>query len=301
METTRTIRDNHNKTQMKQSNVSKGIRRLFRNKYNIAGGLILLFFLFLAVFAPVIAPYPPNQVKPGASLQAPSMEHLFGTDRLGRDIFSRVIHGSTISLQVSIGTVGFALFFGSTLGLIAGYAGGSLGDTIMRFMDALWSLPSIILALAIGTILGPGTRNVILAVGITFTPAFSRIIYSEVLSIKEELYIRAAKSLGASHIRIMFSDILPNCMASLIVYTTLMAGQAVIIEASLSFLGVGVVQPQAAWGSILRSGYSYVRVAPWHSIFPGLAIFLIVLGFNFLGDGLRDAMDVKLGENKVGK
>jgi peptide/nickel transport system permease protein len=175
-----------------------------------------------------------------------------------------------------------------------------LGDVIMRIMDALWSLPAIILALAIATVLGPGIRNIILSVGITFTPAFSRIVYAEVLVIKEQVYVRASRSLGASGFRIVFFEIFPNCAASLIVYGSLMAGQAIIAEAGLSFLGIGVIPPQAAWGSMLRAGYAYFRIAPWVSIFPGLAIFLLVLAFNFLGDGLRDALDVKLVENKVG-
>jgi ABC-type dipeptide/oligopeptide/nickel transport system permease subunit len=166
-------------------------------------------------------------------------------------------------------------------------------------MDALWSLPSLILALAIATVLGPGMKNIILSIGITYTPAFARIVYAEVISIKEELYVRAAKSIGVSHPGIIFSEILPNCVMSVIVYASMMAGEAVIAEASLSFLGIGVNPPRAAWGSMLRSDYKYFAVAPWASIFPGFAIFLLVLAFNLLGDGLRDALDVKLVDKDV--
>jgi peptide/nickel transport system permease protein len=280
----------------KRSNLKYALKRFTGSRYNVIGGAILLFFVVLSIFASQIAPYPPNQVDLKYSLKPPSREHLLGTDKLGRDLLSRIIHGSSVSLMVGLGAVCMSLFLGTTLGLIAGYGGGRIGVVIMRFMDALWSLPSIILALAIAAVLGAGIRNIILAVGITFTPAFCRIVYAEVLVIKEELYVRAARSLGASKIRMLFSQILPNCLASLIVYGSLMAGQAIIAEASLSFLGVGVVQPQSAWGSMLRAGYAYFRVAPWVSIFPGLAIFLLVLAFNFLGDGLRDAFDVKFVE-----
>jgi peptide/nickel transport system permease protein len=283
-----------------RSNFRQGIKRLVRNRYNLIGGIILLFFILLALFASYIAPYPPNEIDLTVSLKPPSPSHLLGTDKLGRDLLSRIIHGSVASLLVGFGAVCFSLVCGTILGLTAGYLGGIIGDVIMRIMDALWSLPSIILALAIATVLGAGIRNIILAVGVTFTPAFARIVFSEVIVIKEELYIRAAKSLGESNFRIIFSQILPNCSASLIVYGSLMAGQAIIAEAGLSFLGMGVVQPQAAWGSMLRNGYAFFRVAPWVSIFPGLAIFLLVLAFNFVGDGLRDALDVKLVENKVG-
>jgi peptide/nickel transport system permease protein len=282
-----------------RSNLRRAAERLLANRYNVIGSVILLVFIMLALFPSLIAPYPPNEINLEHSLRAPGGSHLLGTDKLGRDILSRIIHGSSASLTVGLGAVCFAFVCGTTLGLVAGYSGGILGDTIMRIMDALWSLPAIILALAIATVLGPGIRNIILSVGITFTPAFSRIVYAEVLVIKEQVYVRAARSLGASNFRIVFFEILPNCSASLVVYGSLMAGQAIIAEAGLSFLGIGVVAPQAAWGSMLRAGYALFRVAPWVSIFPGLAIFLLVLAFNFLGDGLRDALDVKLVENKV--
>lgn len=282
-----------------RSNFQRAVERLLSNRYNVIGSVILLVFIILALFPSLIAPYPPNEINLELSLHAPGGSHLLGTDKLGRDILSRIIHGSSASLTVGLGAVCFSFVCGTTLGLVAGYSGGILGDTIMRIMDALWSLPAIILALAIATVLGPGIRNIILSVGITFTPAFSRIVYAEVLVIKEQVYVRAARSLGASNFRIVFFEILPNCSASLVVYGSLMAGQAIIAEAGLSFLGIGVVAPQAAWGSMLRAGYAFFRVAPWVSIFPGLAIFLLVLAFNFLGDGLRDALDVKLVENKV--
>ncbi len=278
----------------KRSNLRYALSRLLRNKFNVIGGLILVMFLFLALFSQVIVPYEPNKINLTMSLKPPNLQHPFGTDKLGRDILSRIIAGSSISLQVGFGAVCFSFIVGTVLGLVAGYVGGRPGGVIMRTMDALWSLPSLILALAIATILGPGVKNIILSVGLTFIPAFARIVYAEVISIKEELYIRAAKAAGVSPLGIIFAEILPNCMMSIIVYASMMAGEAVIAEASLSFLGIGVNPPRSAWGSMLRSGYEYFSIAPWASLFPGLAIFLLVLAFNFLGDGLRDALDVKM-------
>jgi peptide/nickel transport system permease protein len=288
-----------NRAVKRRSNFRSALARLLNNRFNVIGGALLLVLILLALFSNIVAPYDPNGVNLSISLNPPSARHWLGTDKLGRDILSRIIAGTSISLQVSFGAVSISLLIGTFLGLSAGYAGGRFGNAIMRTMDALWSLPSLILALAIATVLGPGLKNVILAVGVTFTPAFARIVYAEVISIKEELYIRAARSIGESNLGIIFTEILPNCIMSIIVYASMMAGEAVIAEASLSFLGVGVPPPHSAWGSMLRSDYKYFAIAPWASIFPGFAIFLLVLAFNLLGDGLRDALDVKLIEKDV--
>lgn len=279
-----------------RSNLQYALRRLTRNRFNLVGGLIILAFLLGSLAAPLISPYDPNKVDLRSSLQAPNRAHLLGTDKLGRDLLSRIIHGTSVSLTVGLGAVGFSLLLGCALGMAAGYLRGWVGTTIMRFMDALWALPSLILALSIATVLGAGVKNIVIAVGITFTPGFARIMYAQVLVAQEEVYVRAARALGARHLRVLLAHIFPNCLAPIVVYSSLMAAQAIIAEAGLSFLGIGVVPPQAAWGSMLREGYPYLRVAPWVSVFPGTAVFLLVLAFNFLGDGLRDAFDPRLRE-----
>jgi peptide/nickel transport system permease protein len=277
-----------------RSNLQYALRRLTSNRYNLVGGFILLIFVLCALFAPLIAPYEPTEIDLKSVLKAPGGVHLLGTDKLGRDILSRILHGSSVSLIVGVGAVSFSFMVGCTLGMIAGFVKGAAGNSIMRFMDALWSFPSLILALTIATVMGPGIKNIIIAVGITFTPGFARIMYAQVLVVQEEVYVRAARALGASNFRLLLAHVFPNCLAPLIVYSSLMAAQAIIAEAGLSFLGIGVIPPRAAWGSMLREGYPYLRMAPWVAIFPGAAIFLLVLAFNFLGDGLRDALDVKL-------
>jgi peptide/nickel transport system permease protein len=277
-----------------RSNFQYALRRLTTNRYNLVGGVILLVFVLCALLAPVIAPYEPNQIDLKAILKPPSAAHPLGTDKLGRDMLSRIIHGTSVSLIVGVGAVAFSFAVGCTLGLIAGFIKGPIGNAIMRFMDALWSFPSLILALSIATVIGPGIKNIIIAVGITFTPGFARIMYAQVLVTREEVYVKAARALGASDLRLVLGHVFPNCLAPLIVYSSLMAAQAIIAEAGLSFLGIGVIPPRAAWGSMLREGYPYLRMAPWTSIFPGAMIFLLVLALNFLGDGLRDALDVKM-------
>ncbi|MFA5670391.1 MAG: ABC transporter permease [Balneolaceae bacterium] len=283
--------DNDKKT---SADSNRSLKRFLRNKFNLIGGIIILLFLLISIFAPVISPHPPNQVNLKMSLQPPSKTNFFGTDSLGRDVFSRIIHGCSASLIVGLGSVGFSLVVGSFLGVIAGYFKGSIGIVIMRFMDALWSFPSIILALGIAASIGPGIKNIIIAIGITFIPGFARVIYSQVLIVREEVYIKAIKSLGTKTSRLIFWHVLPNSITPVIVYSSLMAAQAVIAEAGLSFLGIGVIPPRAAWGNMLRDGYIYLGVAPWVSLFPGAAIFLLVLAFNFVGDGLRDVLDVRM-------
>lgn len=283
-------------TTERSSNRRRALRRFFRSTYNLVGGALLLMFLLAALLADVIAPYPPNQINLANTFQPPSVAFWLGTDHLGRDILSRIIHGCRVSSTVSFGAVGLALVLGVPLGMIAGYTRTILRDVIMRIMDALWSFPSIILALTIAAVLGPNLRNVILAVGITFTPAFARVMFAQVLSLREEVYVDAARTSGARSPYILSHHIFPNTVAPLTVYGSIMAAEAIIAEAGLSFLGAGVTPPQAAWGSMLRLGFPYVQQAPWIAVFPGLAIFLMVLAFNFLGDGIRDAMDVRLAD-----
>ena len=280
-----------------RSNRRRALRRFLRSPYNIIGGAFILAFLIAAVFADLIAPIPPNKISLPNTFQGPNANFWLGTDHLGRDILSRIVHGARVSTSVSFGAVGLALLLGVPLGMIAGYTRSRLRDVIMRVMDALWSFPAIILALTIAAVLGPNLRNMILAIGITFTPAFARVMFAQVLSLREEVYVDAARASGASGAYILAAHIFPNTVAPLTVYGSIMAAEAIIAEAGLSFLGAGVTPPQAAWGSMLRLGFPYVQQAPWIAIFPGLAIFLMVLAFNLLGDGIRDAMDVRLADD----
>ena len=280
----------------RRSNRRRALRRFMRSPYNMLGGALILMFLLAAALADFIAPVPPNKIALAHTFEAPSSAYWLGTDHLGRDILSRIVHGARVSVAVSFGAVGLALIFGVPLGMIAGYTQSKLRDVIMRVMDALWSFPSIILALTIAAVLGPSIRNVILALGITFTPAFARVMFAQVLTLREEVFVDAARASGASSGYILVAHIFPNTIAPLTVYGSIMAAEAIIAEAGLSFLGAGVTPPQAAWGSMLRLGFPYVQHSPWIAIFPGFAIFLIVLAFNFLGDGIRDAMDVRLSD-----
>ncbi len=275
-----------------------GIVRLLRSilQTRLAGAslAIVLVVVFAAVFAGIIAPYDPNLQDYSAFTKAPSWQHLLGTDDLGRDVLSRIIYGSRVSLEVGIIAVGIALVAGVAIGLVAGYWGGALDDVLMRVMDAVQAFPGLILALAITAALGPGITKVMIAIGVVGTPVFARLTRAQVLSVRERDYVIASRALGAGPLRTILQHVWPNVTAPLIVQATLLVGGAIISEASLSFLGVGVQPPTASWGSMLQTGYQYMQVAPWLSIFPGLAIFLTVLSFNFLGDALRVALDPRL-------
>jgi peptide/nickel transport system permease protein len=253
----------------------------------------VLFVLCLAALPGVIAPYDPNTPQ-GAILLAPGGAFWFGTDHLGRDVLSRVIHGARVAVQAGMVSVGFAVTAGVTIGLIAGYWGGWVDDVLMRLIDAIWSFPTLVLALAIAFTLGQGLVNAMIAIGIVFTPAFARLVRGQALSVRERDFVTAARALGALPGRIMLYHIWPNVVGAIIVQSSLMVAQAIIVEAALSFLGLGVEPPQASWGSMLRSGYQYMERAPWLSLFPGAAIFVTVLGLNLLGDGLRSALDPRL-------
>jgi len=261
---------------------------------------ILAIVVFCALFADVISPYAPNEQDYLAITEGPSAAHPLGTDDLGRDILSRIIHGSRVSLQVGVIAVGIALVVGVTIGLLAGYTGGKTDDVTMRIMDAVQAFPGLILALGITAALGPRFPwmppiwHAMIAIGIVATPAIARLTRAQCLTIREREFVAAARVIGASPLAIVGRHIWPNVTAPIIVQATLLVATAILTEASLSFLGVGVKPPTATWGSMLRTGSQYLEVAPWLAFAPGVAIFATVLAFNFVGDGLRRALDPRL-------
>ena len=281
-----------------RSSVLRGPRqfltRLLKVRGSGAGLAVLLLLLFMAAAAPVIAPQDPARQDLLATLQKPSAAHLFGTDDLGRDVLSRVIYGSRVSLVVGLISIGVALFGGVLVGLTAGYVGGFVDDVLMRVMDAISAFPALVLALAITAALGPGIENAMIAIGIVYTPLFARLIRSQAITIRELDYCLAARTLGAGPLRMMFTHIWPNATAPIIVQASLSVSSAIIVEASLSFLGVGILPPTPSWGSILNEGYRVLQIAPWMAISAGTAIFITVMGLNFLGDGLRTALDPRM-------
>jgi ABC-type dipeptide/oligopeptide/nickel transport system permease subunit len=248
-----------------------------------------------ALAAPLLAPYDPNEQDYAAITDAPSSAHILGTDDLGRDVLSRIIYGSQVSLEVGLIAVGIAIAVGVSLGLASGYAGGALDDIVMRIVDAIQAFPGLILALAITAALGPNIANAMLAIGFVATPGIARLTRGQALSVREREFVVAARVCGASPLGIIGRHIWPNVTAPIIVQATLLMGTAIVTEASLSFLGVGVQPPTPSWGAMLRTGSQYLEVAPWIAIAPGIAIFVTVLAFNFVGDGLRRALDPRLG------
>jgi peptide/nickel transport system permease protein len=269
------------------------LRALLANKLAVVGLVVLGLVVVAAVFGSSLAPYGINAIDVPNRLQPPSPEHWFGTDELGRDIFSRVLVAAKVSLQVGVIAVGISLVTGVTLGLVAGYYGGRVDDVVMRLMDMLFAFPAILLAIAILAVLGPGLANAMIAIGIVYTPIFARITRASVLSVREEVFVRAARSIGASDVRILRLHILPNVTAPIIVQTSLSLAFAILSEAALSFLGLGVQPPQPSWGRMLFDGRGFIEQAWWMGVFPGVAIFLTVLAFNIVGDAARDALDPK--------
>lgn len=269
-------------------------RRLRRNRAAVIGAGIVGVFILLAVFASVLAPYSPVQGALQDRLLPPSPAHWFGTDELGRDLFSRILFGAQISLQIQIVAVALALFIGVVLGSVGGYLGGRADNIIMRCMDVLLAFPSIFLALAIIAALGTGLFNLMLAAGISSIPAFARIVRASVLSLKEREFVEAALALGGGTNRVMFRHLLPNCLAPLIVQSTLRMATVLLTASGLSFLGLGVQPPTPEWGAMLSNARSYLIVAPHVATIPGLAIMIVVVGFNLFGDGLRDTLDPRL-------
>jgi peptide/nickel transport system permease protein len=266
-------------------------RRLRRRRAALLGGGIVLAFVALAVFAPWLAPQDPIATSWSAVRQAPSVAHWFGTDEIGRDVFSRVLWGTRASLLAGVFSVSISLLLGVPIGLAAGFLGGFVDALISRITDAFLACPFLILAIALAAFLGPSLGNAMIAIGVSATPIFVRLTRAAVLNVKVEDYIEAARAVGNPPLRIALRHVLPNIAAPMIVQATLAIAAAVIAEASLSFLGLGQQPPAPSWGSMLDAAKNYIDNAPWMAIWPGLAIFLLVLSFNLLGDGLRDALD----------
>jgi peptide/nickel transport system permease protein len=268
-------------------------RRLLRRRGAMLGLVIVLFFVVLALFAPSIAPYDPIATSWSAVRQAPSMQYLFGTDEIGRDVLSRVVWGARASLMAGLVSVCISMALGVPIGLLAAYVGGWTDSLISRFTDAMLAVPFLILAIALAAFLGPSLSNAMIAIGVSATPIFIRLTRAQVLAVKVEDFVEAARAVGNSHWRIALRHILPNVLPPLIVQATLAIAAAIIAEASLSFLGLGQQPPAPSWGSMLNTAKNYVDNSPWMAVWPGLSIFLLVLSFNLLGDGLRDALDPK--------
>jgi peptide/nickel transport system permease protein len=270
------------------------VRRMLRSRLAIPSALVIAIAVFCAVAAPVITPYKPTAPDPTVLRQRPTANHPFGTDQFGRDVLSRTIQGARTSMAVGTLSALLAGVVGIPLGLISGYFGRISDQVIMRIMDAMFTFPSLILALALVTVLGPGPRNVIIAISVTFTPVIARLTRAQTLQARELEYVGAARSLGARSPRIIIRHVLPNVQAPLIVQCTLIVAFAMLAEASLSFLGVGVKPATPTWGVMLKEAYSLMSIAPWMAIAPGAALFAVALSFNLLGDALRDAMDPRL-------
>ncbi|MGQ7279902.1 MULTISPECIES: ABC transporter permease [Brevibacillus] len=271
------------------------MRKFVRNGLGVLGGLIILSLIVVAIFAEQIAPYDPNAQNYDKVLMPPSAEHPFGTDDLGRDIFSRVIYGSRISIEAAVISVGIAMLIGVPIGLLSGYYRGFWDEWIvMRTVDAMQAFPFLILALAISAVLGSGFGNAMLAIGIGFSPAFVRITRGQVLSLRNMEYIQAARAVGVKDSRIIFRHILPNALNPIVIQATLAMAAGILAEASLSYLGLGVQPPTPSWGSMLNQAQTLMSVAPYATFYPGMAIFLVVLGFNLLGDGLQQILDPRV-------
>lgn len=271
----------------------QSIRLARRNVIGTIGAVIVLFLIAVALFASQIAPYDP--IDQGASrFIPPNSEHWMGTDSLGRDIASRVIHGARVSLYVGLISVAIALILGTTIGIVAGYVGGQVDNVLMRLVDMMLAFPGLVLAMLIAGLLGPSLTNTVIAIGLISTPTYARVARGALLAVFSEPYIEAAQAIGGSDLYIIRRHVLPNMMVPLIIMATISLSIAILAESSLSFLGLGIQPPYPSWGNMLSKGRPFMEVAPWVAIFPGLAIMLAVLGFNFLGDGLRDALDPRL-------
>ncbi|HEX7124794.1 MAG TPA: ABC transporter permease [Thermodesulfobacteriota bacterium] len=270
------------------------LARFRKSPVGLVGAGLVAAFVAASLLAPLLSPYDPLAPDFAAVLAPPSLAHPFGTDDLGRDILSRVLHGGRVSLQAGLLTVAFALAVGVPLGLAAGFFGGRVDNLVMRGIEVVLSFPTLVLALGITAVLGPKLIHALLAIGIVFVPHFARLIRGQVLSVKENDYVSAARALGASDPRVMGLHVLPNCLAPILVQSTFSVALGILIEAALSFLGLGTQPPTPSWGIMLSTGRAYLEQAPWLGLFPGLAVFATVLGFNMLGDGIRDALDPRL-------
>ena len=264
----------------------------------VIGGIIIVLFILIALFAPLLAPKPPNAQSLKGALTPPCWAHPLGTDEFGRSILSRIIFGARVSLNIALIASAVALGIGVPLGALAGYYGGALDSIVEGLVDITWAFPTILAALGIIFMLGPGLHSVMIAVGVVYWAGYARITRGQFLALREQEYVQAARAVGASNLRIIWRHLLPNSLAPLLVQLSLGMGQVILIEASLSFLGLGAQPPTPSWGSMLSSGRAYLLNASWLTLFPGLAIMLVVLGFNLMGDGLRDALDPRLLHTK---
>lgn len=272
---------------------SRVLRRFMAHRLALIGAIIVLLFAIMAIAAPLIAPYEPNASSWSAIRKAPTWLHWFGTDEIGRDVMSRVIWGARASLLAGVVSVAIAFVIGVPIGMLAGYFGGPLDTVIMRIIDAFLAIPFLILAIAMAAFLGPSLTNAMIAIGVSTAPVFARISRGQTMTVKVEEYIEAAHAIGTGHVAILIRHVFINITPQLVVQSTLAIATAIIAEAALAFLGLGQQPPDASWGSMLNSASASLSIAPWIAIWPGLAIFLTVLGFNLLGDGLQDALDVK--------
>jgi peptide/nickel transport system permease protein len=269
----------------------RALRRLVRRRGAMVGAAFVLFFVLVALLAPLIAPYDPLHTDWSAVRKPPSLNHLFGTDEIGRDVLARVIYGARASLLAGVVSVCISLALGVPIGLLAGYVGRWVDGLLMRITDAMLACPFLILAIALAAFLGPNLTNAMIAIGVSAMPAFIRLTRAQVMAAKVEDYVEAARAVGNPHLRIVLRHILPNIVAPVMVQATLAIAAAIIAEASLSFLGLGQQPPAPSWGSMLNTAKNFLSQAPWMAVWPGLAIFFAVLSFNLLGDGLRDALD----------
>lgn len=273
-------------------------RRMLRNKSFMLGGAFVLLFLLLAAVPGLFTSYDPIKTDLANKLLAPSSTHWFGTDNLGRDVYARVIYGARISLMVGLISVGIAMIVGTLIGVVSGYFGGVVGEVLMRMIDILLAFPSILLAILIVAILGPELKNAMIAIGIVNVPIYARLLRSTTLQVRNQEFIEAAHALGSSNTRIIATHILPNCLSPLIVQATLGIGAAILETAGLSFLGLGAQPPTPEWGTMLNDAKDLLRSAPWTMTFPGIAITLVVVSFNLMGDGLRDLIDPRTAKNR---
>ena len=271
------------------------VRRALSARFAPLGGAVVLAAILMAVFAPLVSPYDPLQQDLANLLAPPGGAHLLGTDNVGRDILARVIYGTRVSLIAGVVSVAMALVAGSLLGLVAGFAGGRVDGLIMRLIDAILSFPALVLALALGAVLGAGLGGVLIALGVVYTPTFARLMRGQVLTIKAREYVEAARVIGAPSWRIVQRHVLPNAATPIVVQASLSVAFAILAEASLSFLGLGIQPPEPSWGSMINAGRGYLQQAPWIVFGPGAALFITVLGLTSLGDAIRDALDPRSG------
>lgn len=288
------LRDRFDPSESQRERIARFVRKFRTNTKAMVGLTIVVSLIVIAIFAPLIAPYSHTQTDIPDRSEAPSLDHPFGTDDLGRDIFSRVVMGSRISLYVGFGAISGAIVVGTLVGIVAGYFGGLTDELLMRLMDAAMAFPPVLLALTLLVVLGPVLQNVIIALAFVYTPYIARVVRSAALTERNEAYVEAAVARGENHPRIIFGEVLPNCGAPLLVQASLNVSFAILAEASLSFLGLGAQPPTPSWGLMIDSGRGFFETAPWMILFPALAIGLTVIGFNLLGDGLRDVLDPKV-------